>query len=164
MIPLRHRLLRAALLPVPLAAVGLLLATHHLGTASAAVEPSLAVLRLPLDLATGGSGVLALAATALAWRWSHLATATDRPALRSVRALRHLQVGVVALGVYAATCTTGMGAVLDERGLGMPGVWLLALLLEAGLVAVLVAAGHAARQAGQEVADDQRTGRLPQPR
>ena len=44
MIPTRHRVLRAALLLVPVAVIGGLLATHDLGVVSAAQAPELAEL------------------------------------------------------------------------------------------------------------------------
>lgn len=161
---MRHRILRAALLLVPVAVVGGLLATHDLGVVSAAQAPELEGLRLPLDLAAAGGGVLVLVTAALAWRWSHLTTATDRPTRAGLRALRHVCAAVAVVALYLAVCTAGMSSELDRRDLGMPGAWLLALLAEAGLVVALVAAGREARQAGTEVRYDLRTGRVAQPR
>ncbi|PWJ53654.1 hypothetical protein SAMN06264364_11157 [Quadrisphaera granulorum] len=47
---------------------------------------------------------------------------------------------------------------------GMPGLWLLALLVGAGLAAVLLWLGRTQREARTEVARGRRTGRMPQPR
>ncbi len=153
-----------ALLLLPVAVVGGLLAPHELGLVSASQAPELEGLRLPLDLAAAGGGVLVLVAAALARRRSRLVAATDRPTRAALRALRGVQAAVAVVGLSLAVCTIGMSSVLDRRDLGMPGVWLLALLVEAGLVALLVAAEHEARQVRTEVSYDLRTGRVPQPR
>ncbi|MEH3076456.1 MAG: hypothetical protein PGN11_07200 [Quadrisphaera sp.] len=164
MIPTRHRALRAALLLVPAVVVAGLLGVHRLGVVSARTAPDLEPLRVPLDLAAAGGGALVLVAAALTWRWSHLAAAADRPTEQAVRALRHLRLAVAVVGLHLAVCTVGMSAVLDRRGYGMPGLWLLALLAEAGLAALVVGLGRAQREARTEVVHDRRTGRVPQPR
>lgn len=163
MVPTKHRVLRAALLLVPAVVVAGLLEVHHLGVVSAQTAPDLEPLRSPLDLAAVGGGALVLLTAALAWRSSDLARATDRPTEPSLRAMRHLRLAVVVLGVYLAVCTVGMSMVLGGRGYGMPGLWLLALLVEAGLVVLLVGLGRTQREASTKVAYDRRTGRVPQP-
>lgn len=164
MTPTGHRVLRAALLLLPAVVVAGLLGVHHLGKVSARTAPDLEELRGPLDLAAAGGGALVLIAAVLAWRWSQLATDADRSTDQSVRALRHLRLAVAVVGLHLAVCTVGMSAVLDGRGYGMPGLWLLALVVEAGLVALLVASGVAERDARTDLAHDRRTGRVPQPR
>lgn len=160
----RHRVLRAALLLVPVAVVVGLLYAHQLGIVAARTAPDLQPMRGPLDLAAAGGGALVLLAAALAWRWSRRATAADRPTERSVRALRDLRAAVAVVGLYLAVCTARMSVVLDQRGYGAPGVVLAALVVEGAVAALLVGLGRTQREARTEVAYDRRTGRVPQSR
>lgn len=153
-------LLRGLLLVPVVVAVALLASARVLGREAVAMDPGLAPLQAPLQLATWLGAGLVLTPVVLLWTWSGLDRGDGRSSAREVRLLGWSRVGVAVVGVYVAVCTVGMGTVLARRDLSMPGVWLAALVAEAVVVAVLVVLGRQHREARSEIAHHGRGQRL----
>lgn len=151
--------LRGLLLGPVVVVVALLAYVRVLAPGAVAMDPGLAPLQTPLHLATWLGAGLVLASVALLWTWSGLDRGAERSSARAVRLLGWSRVSVAVVGVYVAVCTVGMSIVLAQRDLGMPGVWLAALVVEVVVVAVLVALGRRYRDARAELAQ----GREEQP-